>query len=304
MKLKELSIIELFITYELPSLVKYYLQHAVKPRILSLELEEKKEAGESISKGIGYLLLELCDEATLELKYIFIEESQRGNGYGKWLIEHGVQQLKEEGLEIRVTIISESNVEQSCSHLLEHYKLLPVNEKKIVTYALGEETSEQWEEAYKPMLPLMDFVRNRMGVECVTVEEAPEELMKNILEENETYFDSHYNPKFILLGKRGPVDEKCSYIAYKNMEPVAISIILKSSMKRAIFELIVVAKNQRNRGAFILPVTSSVLAMREQGYEEFILCIYDENQQMQQVEKQMLGGIDSTTKKQVTYGIL
>ncbi len=303
MKLKELSFVELLFTYELPTLVKYYLKHARDSKIYSLEKEEENEVGEVNFKSIGYLLFEVCSETELELKYVFIEESMRGNDYGKWLIKHGIQKLREDGFEIRVTVILESGVEQVVSHLLEHFELLPVNEKKIVTYALGEGTSQQWEEAYQPMLPLMDFVRDRMGVECVTIEDAPEALMKKILEENEIYFEPFYNPKPILLGSRGPVDEKCSYIAYKNMEPVAISIILKSSTKRAIFELIVVAKNQRNHGAFILPVTSSVLAMREQGYEEFVLCIYDNNHQMQQVEQQMLGKIDSITKQQITYKI-
>ncbi|MFI3170764.1 MAG: GNAT family N-acetyltransferase [Eubacteriales bacterium] len=295
MEIKEISIMELALSYDLPTVVKYYLTYSSTIRLYSLVEGEE---------GIGYVLLQLQDKTVVEIKYIYIVKLKRNHGMGKYLLRQVLTRLREEQIEVWVTSIENSKSEQMMEGLFQPYCLEVEQEKKLITYPLGIETKAQWIRALQPMQPLIEFIRNRMLVECVNIENASETLMNNILERSEVYFDTMYNPKQILCGIRGEVDKKCSCIAHRNEEPVAISIILKTNTTRAIFELVVVGKNQKNHGVFILPVTSSVQAMEEQGYESFSLCIYKENNQMQRIEQQMLGGIDSIVKRQVTYKII
>ena len=154
----------------------------------------------------------------------------------------------------------------------------------------AEETIRKYEKLYS-------FVENH-GYRAVSFNELTKAELRQIRNNPDKEFDSYLRPGVLMDDTAGGFSADMSFAALKDGKVAAYTIVRSPDGKSCIFEIICVAKSERNSGVFILPFLSSLKAIIASGAEVALFAIYDNNSKTLDMVKKRFGQLISSDSVQ------
>lgn len=156
---------------------------------------------------------------------------------------------------------------------------------------------EHAEELIRKYEKLYSFVENH-GYHAVSFNELTKAELRQIRNNPDREFDSYLRPGVLMDDAAGGFSAELSFAAVKDGKVAAYTIIRRPDAKSCIFEIICVAKSERNSGVFILPFLSSLKTIKSSGAEVALFAIYDNNSKTLDMVKKRFGLLISSDSVQ------
>lgn len=245
----------------------------------------------------GYLCI-ANEENIARVLYIYTAPAYRNSGVCKTLLNHVCENADRK---IKVCISEELenffHIKKAC------LSLGFFEESKCIIHSSGEEKD------FSNWVNYMDSVGNKFcemlikqGFECVSFYEATANQLEELYYSDENAYKNALSTKIFFDNANKFLDKNLSFLATKDGELAAYSLVSRPDVKSAVFEQISTAEKFIGTGCIFLPFAKSMEAFQKAGCNRAAYVMYENNLHANAFRKKLLDRI--TVSRRVSYNFV
>ena len=247
------------------------------------------------------LLKPLPGANVIELSYIATEEGKRRKGYATRLVEHAGRYAKDIGLKLTARLRAGGENTDALKKILERAGFVKTDTAHIFRCSLDDPTELTWRQTMALFADKLCAWLERKGFSTVSFKDADPGLKESALKEQQSGFQSGYGHMMLAGGARGVFLEEYSFITAINGAPAALTMLIEGDAGSVIFQLITAAEKYQSAGVILLPIVHSMDKLFLSDYRTVYYCIFDSNERMHRLARQIFDNLTVKEVLQVCY---
>lgn len=242
--------------------------------------------------AVGYICV-LCEPNINTITYAYTTETHRNQGVFSKLVAFVIENFNKP---IRVSISTNIPAFMCVKHICQKYGFVMGN--KCVVYSANASDFVKWEQYMQKTGDRLVAYLEKQGYTTISFENAQECVLKQVYDSEKSGFANKLSVRPFFENTDKCLDKKASYIAVKNGDVVAYTLITKPDKNSFVFEHISVAEEYYGSGCILLPFAKSMERFKIHECKRASYAMYENNTHANAFRKKIL---EIVTSKQTIF---
>ena len=231
----------------------------------------------------GYLCI-ANEENIARVLYIYTAPTYRNNGVCKILLKHACEKADRK---VKVCISENAEafpfIKKACLNLGFF------EESSCIISSSGQEKDfSNWEKYMDKVGNKFCEILTRQGFECFSFNEAAETFIDELYHSDENEYKNTLSTKIFFDSASKFLDKDMSFLATKNGELAAYSLVSCPDFRSAVFEHISTAEKYKGTGCIFLPFAKSMEEFQRRGCNRAAYVMFEDNTHANAFRKKLL----------------